>query len=162
MGLSNAGFYTTVLATFSLILPLYWVCPFLQAFCEVPSIRSSSAIYLGLLWIFTLRPRKLFSLALDLGPYYEVGRAHKFSGPTLVVWMYKSYGTYCFFNIYYTSLHCFFFFFFVLFIIIMSWHIYCYTDIKNFTIFSQLLRCQFLISQNKIIKYEIVTNHSWK
>ena len=30
----------------------------------------------------------------------------------------------------------------------------------NFIIFLQLLRCQFLISQNKIIKYEIVTNHN--
>ena len=39
-------------------------------------------------------------------------------------------------------------------------YIYCYTDTTNFTIFSQLLRCQFLISQNKIIKYEIVTNHN--
>ena len=32
----------------------------------------------------------------------------------------------------------------------------------NFTIFLQLLRCQFLISQNKIIKYETVINHNWK
>ena len=39
-------------------------------------------------------------------------------------------------------------------------YIYCYTDTTNFTIFSQLLRCQFLISQNKIIKYETVTNHN--
>ena len=47
---------------------------------------------------------------------------------------------------------CFFFFF----------YIYCYTDITNFTIFLQLLRCQFFISQNKIIKYETMTNHNWK
>ena len=68
MGLSDAGFHTMVLAAFSLVLPLYWVCPFLQAFCEVPSIRSSSAIYLGLFWIFTSRPRKSFSLVWILGP----------------------------------------------------------------------------------------------
>ena len=30
--------------------------------------------------------------------------------------------------------------------------IYCYTNTINFTIFLQLLRCQFLINQNKIIK----------
>ena len=48
---------------------------------------------------------------------------------------------------------CTFFFFF---------YIYCFTDTTNFTIFSQLLRCQFLISQNKIIKYEIVTNTQLK
>ena len=41
-------------------------------------------------------------------------------------------------------------------------YIYCYTDTTNFTIFSQLLTCQFLTSRNKIIKYETVTNHSWK
>ena len=38
--------------------------------------------------------------------------------------------------------------------------IYCCTDTTNFIIFSQLLKCQFLISQNKIIKYKIVTNHN--
>ena len=38
--------------------------------------------------------------------------------------------------------------------------LYCYTDTTNFTIFSQLLTCQFLTSRNKIIKYEIVTNHN--
>ena len=38
----------------------------------------------------------------------------------------------------------------------MSSHIYCYTNTTNFIIFSQLLRCQFLIGQNKIIKYETV------
>ena len=51
----------------------------------------------------------------------------------------------------------FVFFFFYIYI-----YIYCYTDTKNFTIFSQLLRYQFLISQNKIIKYETITNHNWK
>ena len=30
----------------------------------------------------------------------------------------------------------------------------------NFIKFLQLLRCQFFISQNKIIKYEIITNHN--
>ena len=43
-------------------------------------------------------------------------------------------------------------FFFLLYIL------FYYTT--NFTIFLQLLRCQFLISQNKIIKYETVTNHN--
>ena len=38
--------------------------------------------------------------------------------------------------------------------------IYCYTGTTNFTIFSQLLRYQFFICQNKIIKYETVTNHN--
>ena len=46
---------------------------------------------------------------------------------------------------------CFFFF---LLNIYVSWYIYCYTDTTNFTIFSQLLTCQFLTSRNKIIKYE--------
>ena len=39
-------------------------------------------------------------------------------------------------------------------------YIYFYTDTINFTIFSQLLKYQFLISQNKIIKYETVTNYN--
>ena len=39
-------------------------------------------------------------------------------------------------------------------------YIYIYTDTINFTIFSQLLKYQFLISQNKIIKYETMTNHN--
>ena len=43
-------------------------------------------------------------------------------------------------------------FFFLLYIL------FYYTT--NFTIFLQLLMCQFLISQNKIIKYEAVTNHN--
>ena len=43
-----------------------------------------------------------------------------------------------------------FFFFFVLNIDV-SWHLYCYTDTTNFTIFSQLLTYQFLTSRNKII-----------
>ena len=50
--------------------------------------------------------------------------------------------------------------FFFLLNIYVSWYIYYYTDTTNFTIFSQLLTCQFLISRNKIIKYEIVTNHN--
>ena len=32
----------------------------------------------------------------------------------------------------------------------------------NFIIFLQLLMCQFFISQNQIIKYEIMTNYNWK
>ena len=47
-----------------------------------------------------------------------------------------------------------FFFFFSLLNIYVSWYIYCYTDTTNFTIFSQLLICQFLTNRNKIIKYE--------
>ena len=46
----------------------------------------------------------------------------------------------------------------------MGWHIYCYTNTqkkkKKITIFSQLLRYQFLIGQNKIIKYETVNNNN--
>ena len=42
--------------------------------------------------------------------------------------------------------------------IYVSWHIYCYTDTTNFTIFLQLLKYQFLASRNKIIKYKTVTN----
>ena len=45
-----------------------------------------------------------------------------------------------------------YFFFFLLYIL--------FYYITNFTIFLQLLKCQFLISQNKIIKYETVTNHN--
>ena len=55
-----------------------------------------------------------------------------------------------------------FFFFFVFRLYFFFFYIYCYINATNFTIFSQLLRCQFFISQNKIIKYEIVTNHNWK
>ena len=47
MGLSGAGLHIMVLAAFSLVLLLYWVCPFLQAFCEVLSVKSSSATFLG-------------------------------------------------------------------------------------------------------------------
>ena len=57
--------------------------------------------------------------------------------------------------------HWFVLFFFLL-NIYMSWHIYCYTYTTNFTILSQLLRRQFFIGQNKIIKYETVTNDDWK
>ena len=54
------------------------------------------------------------------------------------------------------------FFFSLPFVLFFFFYIYCYTDTTNFIIFSQLLRCQFFISQNKIIKYETVTNHKWK
>ena len=53
-------------------------------------------------------------------------------------------------------------FFCLPFVLFFSFYIYCFTDTTNFTIFLQLLRCQFLKSQNKIIKYESVTNHNWK
>ena len=53
-----------------------------------------------------------------------------------------------------------FFFFGLSFVPFFSFYIYYYTDTTNFTIFSQLLRYQFLISQNKIIKYETVINHN--
>ena len=46
--------------------------------------------------------------------------------------------------------------FFFLWNIYVSWYIYCYTDITNFTMFLQLLTCQFLTSRNKIIKYETI------
>ena len=52
--------------------------------------------------------------------------------------------------------------FYFLFFRLYFFLIYCYTDTINFTIFSWLLKCQLLISQNKIIKYETVTNHNWK
>ena len=44
--------------------------------------------------------------------------------------------------------------------IYVGWHIYCYTDTINFTIFLQILKYQFLTSRNKIIKYETMTNHN--
>ena len=46
MGLSDAEFLITVLAAFSLALPLHSVCSFLWAFSGVPSRRSSSAMVL--------------------------------------------------------------------------------------------------------------------
>ena len=46
MGLSDAEFCVTVLAAFSLALPLHSVCSFLWAFSEVPSRRSSLAMAL--------------------------------------------------------------------------------------------------------------------
>ena len=46
MGLSDAEFRVTVLAAFSLTLPLPSVLSFLWAFSEVPSRRSSSAMAL--------------------------------------------------------------------------------------------------------------------
>ena len=48
MGLLGAGLHIMVLAAFSFVLLLYWVCPFLHALCEVLSVRSSSATFLGL------------------------------------------------------------------------------------------------------------------
>ena len=48
IGLSGVGLHITMLAVFSLVLLLYCVCHFLQAFCEVLSVRSSSATSLGL------------------------------------------------------------------------------------------------------------------
>ena len=60
------------------------------------------------------------------------------------------------------SSYSFFFFFLVFRLYFFFFYIYCYINTTNFTIFSQLLRCQFFISQNKIIKYETVTNHNWK
>ena len=47
-------------------------------------------------------------------------------------------------------------FFFFLLNIDVSCHLYCYTDTTIFTIFLQLLTCQFLTSRNKIIKYETI------
>ena len=54
----------------------------------------------------------------------------------------------------------FFFFSSLPFVLFFFFYIYRYTDTRNFTIFSLLLRSQFLISQNKIIKYETVINHN--
>ena len=58
MGLSGAGLHITVLAAFFLVLFMCWVCPFLQAFYEVSSMRSSSATSLGLQGAFIARPRQ--------------------------------------------------------------------------------------------------------
>ena len=55
----------------------------------------------------------------------------------------------------YSAKFVFVFFFFSFKYLCKLVYIYCYTDTTNFTIFSQLLRYQFLISQNKIIKYEM-------
>ena len=45
---------------------------------------------------------------------------------------------------------------YIFFNIYVNWYIYSYTDITNFTIFSQLLSCQFLTSRNKIGKKHIL------
>ena len=70
-----------------------------------------------------------------------------------------------FFNSSYsTKWHCSYssyIFFSLPFVLFFFFYIYCYTDTTNFIIFSQLLRSQFLISQNKIIKYKTITNHNW-
>ena len=65
-----------------------------------------------------------------------------------------------------STVHIFFFsvfylYFFFLLNIYKNPHIYFYTDTKNLTIFLQLLRCQFFISQNKLIKYETMINYNW-
>ena len=55
MGLSSDGLHIKALAAFSLVLLLYWICPFLQAFCEVLGVKSSSAATLDLQGAFTAR-----------------------------------------------------------------------------------------------------------
>ena len=52
--------------------------------------------------------------------------------------------------------------FFFLFLFLFFQSVYTFFYITNSTIFSQLLRCQFFIDRNKIIKYETVTNYNWK
>ena len=42
-----------------------------------------------------------------------------------------------------------FVFFFFLLNIYINWHICCYTDMPNFTIYSQLLKCQFFTNRKK-------------
>ena len=66
------------------------------------------------------------------------------------------------FFFFFLSVFLFNFFFFSVFRLYLYIYIYIYfyTDTINFTIFSQLLKYQFLISQNKIIKYETVTNYN--
>ena len=56
-----------------------------------------------------------------------------------------SYSAYIFFFFFFSNQLMFFFFL----NIYVSWSIYCYIDTTNFTIFSQLLMCQFLTSRNK-------------
>ena len=73
----------------------------------------------------------------------------------------KSYSNFVTVVMVYLTFWHFFFFFGLSFVpFFSSFYIYCYTNTTNFTIFSQLLRYQFLISQNKIIKYETVINHN--
>ena len=55
MGLLGDGLHIKALAAFSLMLLLYWICPFLQAFCEVLGVKSSSAASLDLEGAFIAR-----------------------------------------------------------------------------------------------------------
>ena len=64
-----------------------------------------------------------------------------------------SYSSYSFFFFGGLPVVLFYFLFFI-------FCVYCYAGITNFTIFLQLLMCQFFISQNKKTKYETVTNHN--
>ena len=70
MGQSDAKFRITVLAAFSLTLPLHSFCSSLWAFSEVPRRRSSSAMAL---------------LGLGRGPQDKLGlgRGYTFFGPTI-------------------------------------------------------------------------------
>ena len=80
---------------------------------------------------------------------------------TLVVWVCKNYNIFGLFNIYCSSLHWLFIYLFfqssvgALFIYLIFIWVGIYIVILTQQI-SQLLRCQFLISRNKIIKYKTV------
>ena len=67
MGSSGTRLHIMVLAAFSFVRLLHWVCPFLQALCEVLSVRSSSAVGL---------------LGLSFGLLMWNGLGFQISGPT--------------------------------------------------------------------------------
>ena len=116
-------------------------------------------------WIkISTRPRDLatntFFFLLLLFFFYLSIYKRQMRVATMSFGSFNWYCSYSFFFFFFSVVGlCFFFF---LLNIYMSWHIYCYTNTINFTIFSQLLRCQFLIGWNKVIKYETMTNHDWK
>ena len=59
IGLSGAGLHIMVLAVFSLVLLLYWVCPFLQAFSWDVGREVILDYILGPSRSFIARPRRL-------------------------------------------------------------------------------------------------------
>ena len=99
MGLSDVELRVTVLAAFSLALPLYSVCSFLWAFGEVLSRRLSSATALLGLSRGSQdklgpvkcraggRPRQRLSSAwaVDLKINWAWARGHNFFGPTIAL-----------------------------------------------------------------------------
>ena len=68
MGLSGVGLYIMVLAVFSLVLLLYWVCPFLQAFLWDVGREVILGHILGPSRSFIARPRRLSLSGRAFGP----------------------------------------------------------------------------------------------